>query len=155
MKGKVSQEEGTACVGEEIREAKYHRSPKELGVLGEGEVSGKAGTEDIPRPRRASGAYPRAMNEMLRFACLKVHSQVPTGTRADTKSRVGASVPQCLLLGLVRRWGAAWRWGYPGCMSNKQRVSVTDPMRKRLNTCVCLTPPHTFISLGELAADQQ
>lgn len=114
------------CGGRDKRGQVYNRSPKELGVLGAGEVSGKAGTEDIPRPQRASGAYPRAMNEMLRFVSLKVHSQVPTGTRADTKSRVGASVPQCLLLGLVRRRGAAWRWGYPGCMSNKQ-----------LSVCVC------------------
>lgn len=34
-------------------------------------------------------------------------------------------------------------------------VSVTDPVRERLNMCVCLTPPHTFISNGELAMDQQ
>ena len=39
----MSQEEGTACVGEEIREAKYHRSPKELGVLGEGECERQGG----------------------------------------------------------------------------------------------------------------
>ena len=34
-------------------------------------------------------------------------------------------------------------------------VSVTDPVWERLNMCVCLTPPHTFISNGELATDQQ
>ena len=34
-------------------------------------------------------------------------------------------------------------------------LSVTDPVWERLNTCVCLTPPHTCISNGELALDQQ
>lgn len=29
------------------------------------------GAEDTPRPCRASGVCPRAVNEMLRFACLK------------------------------------------------------------------------------------
>ena len=34
-------------------------------------------------------------------------------------------------------------------------VSITDPVRERLSMCVCLTPPNTFISNGELAMDQQ
>lgn len=51
----------------------------------------------FPRPWKVFGACAWAVNEMLGFAYLEGHSQVSSGTRADEKSHVGASVPHSLL----------------------------------------------------------
>lgn len=105
----------------------------------------KVGFEHSPEPHESEGAWSRAI-KMFWFAWLEGRSRVSTGSTA--------SKPLCpILQQQVSGKGGVHR----SCISQQLLrlcLSLTKCGQDRVSG-VCLMPPHTFISIGELARNQQ